>query len=274
MKAPRDVVVVDVRGLRLAARFEDDPPYDTTTMADENRQPLHNVAIETSGVLGSVALGRVADILQSVTFSGGLRHAVELLPTIDRFCRAEGVSPGDIGECYVSGGPGSFTGVRIGMTVARTLAMVGRVRVVRVPTLDVIAQNALQLDDPPPNLGVILDARRRRVYAAAFVLRGSRYERTTGPAEVEPARFLAELPRPGALIGEGVRYPAGAVKASGLVVLPERTHRARVEVVHVLGRGLAAAGRFDGPEQLIPIYVRRPEAEEVWERRGREQIDD
>ena len=196
-----------------------------------------------------------------------MRHAVELLPTIDRLCRDHNVSPESIDELYVSAGPGSFTGLRIGITVARTLAWAGGVGVVRVPTLDVMAQNALEVDDPTAHVAALLDAKRDRVYAATFVRREGRYHRQTDPAEHDPAAFFASLPEGCALIGEGVRYVEEAVNAAGLTVLPESTFRARAEVVYRLGRCYRTEIGFDPIERLVPIYIRRPEAEEVWDRR-------
>lgn len=240
-------------------------------MRSGSRETGFNLAIETSGRFGSVAVGRGSQILEVASFSTALKHAVELLPTIDRLCRAQGISPTEIAELYVSGGPGSFTGLRIGITVTRTLAWSTGARVVRVPTLDAVAQNALGQDDPPQNLAVVLDAKRKKVYAAAFVLRNNAYERTTEPAECDPDTFLAALPRPGALIGEGIVYIHEPVGRSGLRVLPESTFRARAQVVYRLGLAQASAGKYAVPSQLIPIYVRRPEAEEIREQRRRQQ---
>ena len=138
----------------------------------------------------------------------------------------------------MSGGPGSFTGLRLGITVARTLAWAGRsrqVRCVRVPTLDVIAQNALDETEPPTNLVVLLDAKRQRVYAAAFVLADGGYQRVTEPAERSVAELAATLPAGCAAIGEGIPYHQPAVDRAGLTVLPEGLNRARAEVVHRLG---------------------------------------
>lgn len=228
------------------------------------------LAVETSGRIGSVALGRGDTMLEAAVFSAGRRHAVELLPTIDALCRRHNVRPGDIDEVYVSGGPGSFTGLRIGITFAKTLALGGRTCLVRVPTLDVIAQNALSMDDPPSHLAVVLDAKRGRVYAAGYELAssaGSDYRRISEPAEIAAGDFLARMPSGSAVTGEGIAYHRQAVEDSGLAVLPEEHHRARAEVVYRLGRQRAAAGRYDDPAALIPIYIRRPEAEEVYERR-------
>jgi tRNA threonylcarbamoyladenosine biosynthesis protein TsaB len=232
-------------------------------------EPWACLAVETSGRLGSVALGRGDEIKEAMTFSAARRHAVELLPIVEAICRKHGVRPADIGEVYVSGGPGSFTGLRIGITFAKVLTLGGRTRVVRVPTLDVIAQNALTLEHPPAHLAVVLDAKRGRVYAAVFELVGpgrSAYQCTSAPAEVEPADFLTRMPPGSAVVGEGIAYHRAAVESSGLVILPEACNPARAEEVYRLGRRRAAANQYDDPTTLTPIYIRRPEAEEVYER--------
>ena len=237
------------------------------TMTDSTAKPAHCLAIETSGRLGSVAIGLDSRILEVATFGADLRHAVELLPTVDRLCEDHQIAPGAITDFYVSAGPGSFTGLRIGITVARMLAWAGDVRVVKVPTLDVIAQNAVDLDDPPEHVASVLDAKRNRVYAAAYVRRNDRYDAITEPAEHDPATFFASLPRGSALIGEGIQYIREAVECSGLFVLPETTFRARADVVYRLGRIRAIEGSYDPLNNLLPTYVRRPDAEEVWDQR-------
>jgi tRNA threonylcarbamoyladenosine biosynthesis protein TsaB len=170
---------------------------------------------------------------------------------------------------YVSAGPGSFTGLRLGVTFARTLvwAARGRVRAVRVSTLDVIAQNCLELTPPPDDLVVLLDAKRGRVFAAAFVIDQGTYRRTTEPAEWEVEALAATLPLGCAAVGEGIAYHGPAVNGAGFDVLPEELNRPRAEMVHALGYARATAGDFDELSALVPVYVRRPEAEEVWERR-------
>ena len=206
-------------------------------------------------------------MLETVVFSAHLRHAAELLPTMDLLCRRHGVAPRRIEEVYVSAGPGSFTGLRIGLTVARTLAWANGAGVVRVPTLDVVAQNALELPHRPEDLVVLLDAKRGRVYAAAFRLEAQRYHRLAEPAEWEIAALAGGLPAGCAALGEGIAYHRAAVDGVGLTVLPDELSRPRAEVVQRLGSAQAAAGCFDALAALVPTYVRRPEAEEVWERR-------
>ena len=69
------------------------------------------------------------------------------------------------------------------------------------------------------------------------------------------------------MIGEGTQFVGDAIAATDLIVPAERFHRACAEAVHCLGFARASAGKFDDLSNLLPIYVRRPEAEEVWERR-------
>ncbi|MBN1514146.1 MAG: tRNA (adenosine(37)-N6)-threonylcarbamoyltransferase complex dimerization subunit type 1 TsaB [Phycisphaerae bacterium] len=226
-----------------------------------------NLAIETSGRVGSVALGRGPDVLEVRTFTTTLRHAVELLPTIDETCRTHAVPGRSITQVYVSGGPGSFTGLRIGISFARGMALAAGSGMVRVPTLDVVAQNALDLPDPPPSVVVMLDAKRGNVFAAAFALHDGRYVAATSPAERRPDEFFASLPPRCAALGEGVAYHREAVARAKLHVLPEVLNRARAETVYRLGHDRAERGDFTEPAGMVPLYVRRPEAEEVWEKR-------
>ncbi len=236
-------------------------------MGELNVDQRWNLAVETSGRSGSVALGTGSAIERVLYFETPRNHGAELLPAVDRVCRDADISPGALDALYVSGGPGSFTGLRVGITFARALALSGDVRIVRVPTLDVVAQNALEADDRPQHVGVVLDAKRNKVYAAAYVLRGKCYERLDDAAERDPVEFFDSIPRPAAILGEGIGYIRQAVTESGLRVLPEALHAARAEHVYRLGHELATAGAYDDAFSLIPIYVRRPEAEEVWEKR-------
>ena len=232
-----------------------------------------SLSVETSGRIGSVALARGPRIIEAVEFSAAQRHAVELLPTADALCRRHRVQPSQIDEIYVSVGPGSFTGLRLGVTFAKTLAAAGRARLVAVPSLEVIAQNVLALPDPPAHLAVLLDAKRGHVYAAGFEwVRGDQaseaaYRSTANAIETDPGEFLARMPRDAAVLGEGVAYHEEAIRASRLRVMPPEFHRPRAECVFGLGWQSARAGRFDDAIRLIPTYVRRPEAEEVYDRR-------
>ena len=129
------------------------------------------LAFETSSAQGCVALGCGPKVLEAARFTKARAHAAEFLPTIDALCRAHDAEPQRIEWVFVSAGPGSFTGLRIGITAARMIALAVGARVVAIPTLEVIAQNALDSPTPPDQVAVILDAKRRRVYSATFARR-------------------------------------------------------------------------------------------------------
>jgi tRNA threonylcarbamoyladenosine biosynthesis protein TsaB len=236
------------------------------TITDPNAWSL---AVETSGNVGSVAIGRGAQVRLAESFDTRRNHGVALLPTVDRLVRECGIQPPDVERVFVSGGPGSFTGLRIGVTFAKALAHATGTRVVRVPTLTALAHNALDLPQPPARVVALLDAKRDHVYAAGFELTATGYEPRDEPAERDPASYLAGLGEV-AVLGEGVeRHGKVLADTANVTVLAESTHRGRAENVYRVGVALAAAGAFTPPGELIPLYVRKPEAEERWEKQNR-----
>jgi tRNA A37 threonylcarbamoyladenosine modification protein TsaB len=114
---------------------------------------------------------------------------------------------------------------------------------------------------------VILDAKRKRVYGAAFQWKGGEYLPESAPAEVDPSAFLAGQASTCVVLGEGAILHADAVNASGLTVLPKSLFAPRAEIVYRLGIARAAAGALIDRRSLTPHYVRPPEAEERWARR-------
>ena len=232
-----------------------------------NADCSYAVALDTSTARGSIALGRGAEILEARAFAGARQHAVEFLPCLAAVCRAHGVAPPEIRRVYVSIGPGSFTGLRIGLTAARIIALATGASIAGVGTLEVIAQNAAEMPGPPQQVAVILDAKRKRVYGAAFQWKGGKYLPDGEPAEVEPGTFLASQTPTCVVLGEGAILHPDAVNASGLTILPESLFAPRAKIVYRLGMARAVAGALIDRRSLTPHYVRPPEAEERWARR-------
>ncbi len=225
------------------------------------------LCIETSGRRGSAALALGPDLVEEQGFATDAEHARDLLLTVDHLCRAHGWPPRSVEHCYLSIGPGSFTGLRVAVTFARHLAMASECRICAVPTLHVIAQNALHMPGPPPLVAPVLDAKRRQVFAAAYEWR-DRYEAVCKPEMVEPAEFLGRYRDRGVtVLGEGVAFHREAIDASGAKVAEEEFWWPRASSVHALGWQMAQNEAFIDATQLTPLYIRRPEAEELWERR-------
>jgi tRNA threonylcarbamoyladenosine biosynthesis protein TsaB len=240
-------------------------------------QPTVSIAIETSSREGGVALGRGDEMIAAVRFDASQRHAVRLVARLEEMLAAHGLTARGVRELYISIGPGSFTGLRVGITVARTLAqVVVDLRCVAVPTLNVVAQNAADLDFE--NLAVVLDAKEQIVYAGAFrrgqagsagpVAPADATSRIVpiGPPELVPlADFLAALPRPAVVIGEATQYLP--IAAPGITLGPPESIYPRPEALWQLGRAMAAAGQFTDYHLLQPLYLRKPEAVRLWEKR-------
>ena len=218
------------------------------------------LALETSGRSGSIALAEGGEILAENAFPHGLRHAANLIPAIDALCRRVGWSPRDIRRVCVSVGPGSFTGLRAGVTLAKTLAFATGAQVVAVPSLRALADNA-----PPDARHVLcaIDAGRGNVFAA-------RYERVGDEwVEREPVRqeaisdALARAPRPLWLLGDAVGSHADQIPdAPEVHRTPPESWVGRASAVAGIGAAMAARGEFADPFALTPLYVRRPGPEE------------
>lgn len=223
------------------------------------------LALETATSHGAVAIGRGGVVVESRTFGGAFTHAATLLPTIAAICEDIGATPDDLADIYVSAGPGSFTGLRVGITAARILAMAVGARTVAVPTLSVIAVNALKLDPPPQRVAVILNSRRRRAYAGVFTLSQGGYAPADPPLEVDAAQFIRTHGARCAYLGDAVgTYTDVLREVGGHRTIPDDFHHPRVEVVYQIGANLAAAGQFTPPRELVPCYISRPEAEVQW----------
>lgn len=226
-----------------------------------------SIAIETSCRAGSIALGLGSTQVAALSFGAELEHARDLVPAAQRLVRDQGWSPNELDQCFVSIGPGSFTGIRVGVAFARHLALATRARLCAVGTLWAIATNCLSMDEPPDRLAVILDAKRGQVYAAVFERVNEGYRCEVDAHVCDPLAFFQRPPRPAAVVGEGIERHREVVEASGVEAIDRSLWMPHASIVLKLGLGLAAQGVFVSPDLLVPAYIRRPEAEELWEKR-------
>lgn len=222
------------------------------------------LAIETSSRVGSIAIVQDDVVLAEEEFEHGLQHAAQIIPIIDRLCREQNWAPRDVEEIYVSAGPGSFTGLRIGITLAKTMALAAGVKIVAVPTARVLVENA---PIEANHVILVLDAKRDQIFTARFERDGDQW------IEREPAHLdsltamLDRAPRPVHLLGEGIPFHEKFIPCGEAVVIvtPEKLWRPRASVVARIGGAMARRGEFGDPDRLTPIYIRKPEAEEKFD---------
>jgi tRNA threonylcarbamoyladenosine biosynthesis protein TsaB len=188
-------------------------------------------------------------------------HAAILLPMVEAVLRAAGVGLSDLQLLAVSIGPGSFTGLRIGLSVAKGFSLAAGVPIVGVPTLEALARVPGRL---PGLVCPVLDARKKEVYGAAFRWSGDTLEQVCEAAVLEPHRFAARLSTPCTLIGDGVDAYESVWRAcfgDDAVLIPFRDCSPRGSSVALIGRRLAESRGVDDAARLVPIYLRKPEAE-------------
>jgi len=185
-------------------------------------------------------------------------HTGSLPLLVERVLGDAGVTLEDVEGIAVSIGPGSFTGLRIGLALAKGFAFAGALPLVGVPTLEALAWVA----DAAPGTSVCaaLDARKREVYAALFTATADGPRRLTPDLALTPAALAGRLPRPCTLVGDaGEVY--GDLLGAHAHLLPFATHHPRGGVIARLGAARLAAGEAANLGALEPFYVRPPDAE-------------
>jgi len=228
---------------------------------------LKVLAIETSGTIGSVAACEDDAVQVALFFERGMTHGRELVPKLDEALGASGWALGEVELVAVSQGPGSYTGLRVGITCAKMLAHFGRTPLIGVSSLDVLARNAPRHF---ASICPVIDAKRQQVYTAVYEA-GEPGEgdpvRRSDLLVLRPAEVLERLKMPAFVFGSGLRAHREAFGVDGVTLGGEDSWRARASQVGLLGATRFARSGGQDPLQLAPIYLRRPEAEEKWEQR-------
>ncbi|MDI6816596.1 MAG: tRNA (adenosine(37)-N6)-threonylcarbamoyltransferase complex dimerization subunit type 1 TsaB [Actinomycetota bacterium] len=231
------------------------------------------LSIDTSSPVLTVALHNGDMIVGEETTWMPRGHMSKLIPFIDELLTTKGFKIDDVTQMVVGSGPGSYTGLRIGMVIARTFAQLLEVPIIGVPSADAIAYRNI------PEAGIvcpIIDAKRGEVYAALYRPNDGSIERITEFMAIHPGELARKLRDEGCervvFAGDAVKLYAGVLAEA----LGERAVFAAEEAWWPLASDLASlalpriiAGEFDELYKLAPIYVRLSQAEEMWEKRHR-----
>ena len=227
---------------------------------DTQGSPPLILALETSSETGGVALyqGR---LLGEVIISGPLTYSRRLLPALDFLLRYLGREREEIQALAVSIGPGSFTGLRIGLATAKGLALALKIPLLPVNTLEALA--ALCAFSPYP-VCPVLDARRGEIYTALYAVKEGIPQVLQEPRTIAPHKWLACLEEKTIFIGDGLESYKAFLKQElkeKFVEAPEFLLGSRASAVAYLGARLWAEGRKFAPQEVLPQYLRPSEAE-------------
>lgn len=192
------------------------------------------LAFETSDSVASVAL-LDNGVIDSVTLRTAQRHAESVLPAAEELLRKHGLTTSDMDAFAVDVGPGSFTGVRIGVCLANALALAHGKPVIPVDALEALYE---AVGEKTHSVSCIIDARNGNGYAALF---------SNGTIEIAPhacviTEFLAKCPEGCLYTGTGTEFP-------------ELPNAASVAMV---------ASRKKGSKQVSPNYLKPSQAERMW----------
>jgi tRNA threonylcarbamoyladenosine biosynthesis protein TsaB len=232
------------------------------------------LAVETSGRTGSAAVGRGDKVLAESVLSGHLRHGAELFTCCQRLLEQVGNKAFDVNQVYISAGPGSFTGVRIAATMAKIFSFANTAKIVPVSTMDVIFANAAEYSESTGadirRAAVILDAKRRQFYVAGYEFTPSGWTKTVADCLMSSSDFRTRFgggKETMWILGEGLVYYKEDFTAENISFMDESLWYPHARNVFRLGRKKALDGQFADGAELLPFYLRRPEATEKWEQK-------
>jgi tRNA threonylcarbamoyladenosine biosynthesis protein TsaB len=222
------------------------------------------LAIETSTMLGGVALAGEQGLLAEVRLNVKSTHSERIMTAVDYVLRQSDMTLDDIGAFAAASGPGSFTGLRIGLSTAKGLCYAAGKPLVLVPTLEAFAWNFPFSEHP---VCLMLDARKGEVYAALYRWEEYGFVPLMHERSVRPEELLNAVEGPVVLAGEGALiYQDRIVAAIGARALmaPHGKMIPSPANVAMLGRERALRGEFTDFAHAEPLYIRKSEAEVKW----------
>ena len=234
------------------------------------------LAFETSAKACSCALLRDGLLLAEYFQNSGQTHSRTLMKMAEDMLRNCDLTPGDVDAVGVAAGPGSFTGVRIGVSCAKGFAWAGELPCYGVSTLEAMAQGAACFEG---TVCAVMDARRQQVYNALFRAENGAITRLCEDRAISVEALVEDLKKiegPKILVGDGAALCYNSLKdvIAGLRPAPEHLRQQRASGVALCAWALSQSGDPGDGAALTPNYLRLSQAErERLEREQREKKD-
>ena len=223
------------------------------------------LALETATLTGGAAIvDDSAGLIGEVRIDVKVAHSERLMPSVEWLLEASNLTIEEIDAFAVSIGPGSFTGLRIGVSTVKGFAYAANKPIVPVPTLDAMAG---MFTFCPHIICPMLDARKNQIYTALYKWEGTRCEKIMPEVAADPVEFLGQINETVVLTGDGSEtyrelivstLKDNAVFAPATKMSPSAAAVAEI-AVEKIKRGITA-----DPVSLTPFYIRKSEAEVRW----------
>jgi tRNA threonylcarbamoyladenosine biosynthesis protein TsaB len=215
------------------------------------------LAIDTATRLLGIALHDKQRLLAEHAWYTGNQHSVELSPAIQRMFDQSNIAINDLSAIAVSQGPGSFTGLRIGISVAKGLAMALRLPLVGVPTLDIVATGTPHFKG---QLVTVVTAGRGRIIAGNYRWRHRNWQHAGEPEITDWDTLLAGIEKTTLINGEIDMRGHNLIQQSDKPVytLPAARQMRRPGFLAQIALEKIASSDFDDAALLVPIYLKQP----------------
>ncbi len=228
---------------------------------------MYILGIETSTKTGSVAVVSENGVIAQYSLNIEVTHSERLMSTVDRVMKDTGIAISDMSGFAVAIGPGSFTGLRIGLATVKGLALATNKPVAAVPTLQALAWNLPYAAYP---VCPVLDARKNEVYAGLYRFEGNSLLQVMSETTIPIKKLSERISGKTVFTGEASHiYRAEIEKQFGEIALfaPLSAVLPSASTVAEIGLAMIKSGKHSDPDSISPLYIRRPEAEVVWEKR-------
>ena len=204
------------------------------------------LAIESCGTQGGVALAEDGRTLGETIFESGMVHGRDIAPSIEALCRSTGVALESLDRIAVDVGPGSYTGLRVGIAAAKGLCLALGKPAVAVASLDALAAQVAA-----DAVATVLDAKWDQVYGALY----EKGRRTTEFLAEAPDAFVRRVPPGATVVGDALRKQAALF--AGRTLAPRELWWPKPSTIARLAMDLPAVDAA----RLVPLYLRPTEAE-------------
>jgi tRNA threonylcarbamoyladenosine biosynthesis protein TsaB len=213
------------------------------------------LSIDTAGDRSGIALSREGRVVAELTWQTGHRHARELMPAVDELLRRSGATKEDLSAIFVDMGPGSYVGLRVGVSTAKGLAYGLGIPLVGVGRLELDAYPYLGY---PARLVPVHRAGRGELAWAVYLTAAGVTVEQLAPRMTRPEVMLALVDEPALFCGELDGELRSALEAAGRWTAPHVNAERRPACLAELGWRRLREGRTHDPETLAPLYLREP----------------